>query len=135
MGGGAARWPAIITRRPHVLDGLLDPALLVRTAADRDLFSAERLAAFRQGDARYEEVLDRPRIFAAEQKFLIGVRLLAGVDRRRAGRQGIFATSPISPISAALDAVMAEFAVCARHGVAAAARSRSSAWASSAAAN
>ena len=42
----------------------------------------------------YEEVLDRLRIFAAEQKFLIGVRLLDRRDRRRRAPARRFPTSP-----------------------------------------
>ncbi len=52
----------------------------------RDYLS-ERLDAFsRRPDAAYEEVLDRLRIFAPEQKFLIGVRLLTGAISARACR-------------------------------------------------
>ena len=81
----------------------------------------------------YEDVLDRLRIFAAEQKFLIGVRLLAGsIDAARAGKA--FSDLADLTIGAALEAVIAEFARAPRQG-----RRRqggaSSAWASSAAAN
>ena len=61
----------------------------------------------------YEEILDRLRIFNAEQKFLIGVRLLTGaIDAARAGKA--FSDLADLTIGAALDAVLAEFA--ARHG-------------------
>lgn len=83
--GAAPRLAATITRRPHIFDGLLDPALLTELP-DRTYLSA-RLAAFLEGERAYEEVLDRLRIFASEQKFLIGVRLLAGsIDPTRAGK-------------------------------------------------
>lgn len=109
--GAAPRLAAVITRRPHVFDGLLDPALLSELP-DRKYLAA-RLAAFIDGDRPYEDVLDRLRIFASEQKFLIGVRLLAGsIDARRAGRA--FSDLADLTIGAALDAVAAEFA--ARHG-------------------
>jgi glutamate-ammonia-ligase adenylyltransferase len=109
--GAAPRLAAVITRRPHVFDGLLDPALLSELP-DRKYLAA-RLAAFIEGDRAYEDVLDRLRIFASEQKFLIGVRLLAGsIDARRAGRA--FSDLADLTIGAALDAVAAEFA--ARHG-------------------
>ena len=85
--GAAPRLADIITRRPHVFDGLLDPALLAELP-DRTYLSG-RLAAFIDSSAEYEEVLDRLRIFAAEQKFLIGVRLLAGAIDAAAGRQGL----------------------------------------------
>ncbi|RWI30310.1 bifunctional [glutamine synthetase] adenylyltransferase/[glutamine synthetase]-adenylyl-L-tyrosine phosphorylase [Mesorhizobium sp.] len=109
--GAAPRLAAIITRRPHVFDGLLDPALLTELP-DRAYLSG-RLAAFLEGDRAYEDVLDRLRIFASEQKFLIGVRLLAGsIDPARAGRA--FSDLADLTIDAALRAVIAEFAL--RHG-------------------
>ncbi|RWQ36342.1 MAG: bifunctional [glutamine synthetase] adenylyltransferase/[glutamine synthetase]-adenylyl-L-tyrosine phosphorylase [Mesorhizobium sp.] len=109
--GAAPRLAAIITRRPHVFDGLLDPALLTELP-DRAYLSA-RLAAFLEGDRAYEDVLDRLRIFASEQKFLIGVRLLAGsIDPVRAGRA--FSDLADLTIDAALQAVIAEFEL--RHG-------------------
>ncbi|RVA04737.1 bifunctional [glutamine synthetase] adenylyltransferase/[glutamine synthetase]-adenylyl-L-tyrosine phosphorylase, partial [Mesorhizobium sp. M7A.F.Ca.CA.002.05.1.1] len=109
--GAAPRLAAIITRRPHVFDGLLDPAMLTELP-DRAYLSA-RLSAFVEGDRLYEDVLDRLRIFASEQKFLIGVRLLAGsIDPARAGRA--FSDLADLTIEAALQAVTAEFA--ARHG-------------------
>lgn len=109
--GAAPRLAAIITRRPHVFDGLLDPALL--TELPNRAYLSARLAAFIEGDRAYEDVLDRLRIFASEQKFLIGVRLLAGsIDPARAGRA--FSDLADLTIEAALNAVMAEFAL--RHG-------------------
>ena len=109
--GAAPRLAGIITRRPHVFDGLLDPALLAELP-DRDYLSG-RLAAFIQNSVEYEEVLDRLRIFGAEQKFLIGVRLLAGaIDAERAGKA--FSDLADLTIGAALDAVQAE--VASRHG-------------------
>lgn len=109
--GAAPRLAAIITRRPHVFDGLLDPALL--TELPNRAYLSGRLAAFIDGDRPYEDVLDRLRIFAAEQKFLIGVRLLAGsIDSMRAGRA--FSDLADLTIGAALQAVMDEFAQ--RHG-------------------
>ncbi|EHH13846.1 bifunctional [glutamine synthetase] adenylyltransferase/[glutamine synthetase]-adenylyl-L-tyrosine phosphorylase [Mesorhizobium amorphae] len=109
--GAAPRLAAIITKRPHVFDGLLDPALL-NELPNRAYLSA-RLAAFTEGDRAYEDVLDRLRIFASEQKFLIGVRLLAGsISASRAGRA--FSDLADLTIDAALQAVRAEFAL--RHG-------------------
>lgn len=109
--GAAPRLAAIITKRPHVFDGLLDPALL-NELPNRAYLSA-RLAAFIEGDRAYEDVLDRLRIFASEQKFLIGVRLLAGsITPSRAGRA--FSDLADLTIDAALQAVTAEFAL--RHG-------------------
>jgi len=109
--GAAPRLAEIITRRPHVFDGLLDPALLSELP-NRAYLSA-RLETFLAGAKAYEELLDRLRIFAAEQKFLIGVRLLAGaIDASRAGKA--FSDLADLTIGAALDAVCDEIAV--RHG-------------------
>jgi glutamate-ammonia-ligase adenylyltransferase len=109
--GAAPRLAGIITRRPHVFDGLLDPALLAELP-DRNYLST-RLTAFLEGERSYEDVLDRLRIFAAEQKFLIGVRLLAGsIDSIRAGKA--FSDLADLTIAAAMKAVEAEFAL--RHG-------------------
>src|SRR5690606_26032016 len=107
----APRLAEIITRRPHVFDGLLDPALLAELP-DR-AYLAARLAAFLENTTIHEERLDRLRIFAAEQKFLIGVRLLAGtIDAVRAGKA--FSDLADLAIGAALDAVKEDFSI--RHG-------------------
>ncbi|MDH6230051.1 glutamate-ammonia-ligase adenylyltransferase [Mesorhizobium soli] len=109
--GTAPRLATIVTRRPHVFDGLLDP-LLLSELPDRNYLST-RLSVFLEGAKTYEDVLDRLRIFAAEQKFLIGVRLLAGsIDATRAGTA--FSDLADLTIGSALDAVVDEFAV--RHG-------------------
>ncbi|MCR4268386.1 bifunctional [glutamine synthetase] adenylyltransferase/[glutamine synthetase]-adenylyl-L-tyrosine phosphorylase [Nitratireductor sp. ZSWI3] len=109
--GAAPRLAAIITKRPHVFDGLLDPALLSELP-DR-AYLAERLESFLAGAQIYEDILDRLRIFSAEQKFLIGIRLLTGaIDAMRAGKA--FSDLADLTVSAALDAVIETFAV--RHG-------------------
>lgn len=109
--GAAPRLADIITRRPHVFDGLLDPTLLSELPS-RD-YLAERLETFLAGAELHEETLDRLRIFAAEQKFLIGMRLLTGsIDADRAGRA--FSHLADLAVDAALQAVIDEFAV--RHG-------------------
>ncbi len=74
--GAAPRLSDIITRKPHVFDGLLDPAIY-RDIPTLD-YLADRLEAFMDGQFGYEEKLDRLRIFGSEQKFLIGVRMLTG---------------------------------------------------------
>ena len=109
--GAAPRLAAIITRRPHVFDGLLDPGLL--SELPNKAYLSARLDAFLQGTDIHEEKLDRLRIFAAEQKFLIGVRLLTGaIDAVRAGKA--FSDLADLTIGAALEAVQDEFAI--RHG-------------------
>jgi glutamate-ammonia-ligase adenylyltransferase len=104
--GAAPRLAAVITRRPHVFDGLLDPAILSELPS-RD-YLADRLSVFIESADALEEILDRLRIFAAEQRFLIGIRLLAGsIDGERAGRA--FSHLADLTISAALAAVQEEF--------------------------
>lgn len=81
----APRLAEVISRRPHVFDGMLDPTLLAELPTRTYL--AKRLDEFLDGDFLYEEILDRLRIFASEQKFLIGVRLLtSSISGARAGR-------------------------------------------------
>jgi glutamate-ammonia-ligase adenylyltransferase len=73
--GAAPRMGEVVSKRVHVLDAVMDPAF----------FGAMPTAAeFRAGLARtldlarfYEDALDRARIFAQEQQFLIGIRLLS----------------------------------------------------------
>lgn len=109
--GAAPRLAGIIRRRAHVFDGMLDPALL-STLPDRAEL-AGRLESFASGARHYEDLLDRLRIFAAEQKFLIGVRLLLGaISAERAGEA--FSDLAELTIGRALAAVAAEFA--SRHG-------------------
>ena len=103
----APRLAETIVQRAHVLDALIDPAFF-GTLPDRATL-ARRLAAT-LGEARsFEDVLDRARIFAQEQTFLIGVRVLAGtVGVKAAG----YAYSDLADtlLVATLDAVRSEFA-------------------------
>ncbi len=80
----APRLGSIISEKPLVFDGMLDPAFFSGVPTKEEL--RVRLDAF-LGEARaYEETLDRLRIFASEQRFLIGVRLLTGnLEPVRAG--------------------------------------------------
>ncbi|KJS15760.1 MAG: bifunctional glutamine-synthetase adenylyltransferase/deadenyltransferase, partial [Hoeflea sp. BRH_c9] len=98
----APRLAEIIARKPHVFDGMLDPGLMAELPT-RDYLS-ERLKAFLEGANDYEEILDRLRIVALEQKFLIGVRLLTGaISPERAARSFSHLADLI--IGAALEAV------------------------------
>ncbi|MET3599261.1 bifunctional [glutamine synthetase] adenylyltransferase/[glutamine synthetase]-adenylyl-L-tyrosine phosphorylase [Martelella mangrovi] len=72
----APRLAEIVARRAHIVDGMLDPALMTEIPTREYL--VERLEAFMTGADIYEERLDRLRIFAAEQRFLIGIRLVTG---------------------------------------------------------
>ncbi|MGV8840096.1 MAG: bifunctional [glutamine synthetase] adenylyltransferase/[glutamine synthetase]-adenylyl-L-tyrosine phosphorylase [Bauldia sp.] len=83
--GTAPRLAEIVTRRPHVLDGILTPAFF-GTLPDRKTL-APRLDRTLAEAVSYEDALNRARIFGQEQAFLIGVRILAGaIDAPRAGR-------------------------------------------------
>lgn len=109
--GAAPRLAAIITRKPHIFDGMLDPAIFadVPTRA----YLAERLTGFLGPSKVYEDILDRLRIFAAEHRFLIGIRLLTGaIDGARAGKA--FSDLADLVIDSALHAVIEEF--IAKHG-------------------
>jgi glutamate-ammonia-ligase adenylyltransferase len=98
----APRLAEVIARKPHVFDGMLDPGLMAELPT-RD-YLADRLGSFLEGATAYEEVLDRLRIVALEQKFLIGVRLLTGaIAPERAARAFSHLADLI--IAAALDAV------------------------------
>jgi [glutamine synthetase] adenylyltransferase / [glutamine synthetase]-adenylyl-L-tyrosine phosphorylase len=98
----APRLADIIAHKPHVFDGMLDPGLMAELPT-RD-YLAERLATFLEGASAYEEILDRLRIVALEQKFLIGVRLLTGaISPERAARSFSHLADLI--IGAALEAV------------------------------
>ncbi len=104
----APRLADIIASRPHVFDGMLDPRLLAELPT-RD-YLASRIAGFVSGSRHYEDTLDRLRIIAAEQRFLIGIRLLTGViSGAHAGRA--FTDLADLIIAAALDAVLAEVEV------------------------
>ncbi|APG83864.1 glutamate-ammonia-ligase adenylyltransferase GlnE [Sinorhizobium americanum CCGM7] len=101
----APRLADIIAARPHVFDGMLDPGLLAELPT-RD-YLAPRIASFVAGAHHYEEVLDRLRIIAAEQRFLIGIRLLTGtISGLQAGRA--FTDLADLIIAAALEAVLGE---------------------------
>ncbi len=107
----APRLAETITRSPHVFDGLLDPRLLSELPS-RD-YLAGRLHVFLEAATGLEEALDRLRIFTAEQRFLIGMRLLTGlIDAGRAGRA--FSHLADLAIGHALSVVQAEME--AKHG-------------------
>ncbi len=81
--GMAPRFAAVLSRRPGVLDSLLDPRFLMTLAGPHRL---RRLHARSVGDARdFEEVLDRTRRFVQEQGLRIGVQVLKGYARARSG--------------------------------------------------
>jgi glutamate-ammonia-ligase adenylyltransferase len=86
--GGAPRLAEVVTSRPHVLDAAIDPnrASAIGESLDEPK-QAARVDAFLDAATSFEEMLDRARDFATEEKFLIGVRLLSGaLDPDMAGR-------------------------------------------------
>ncbi len=100
-----------IAARPHVFDALLDPAFFDEVP-DKEMM-AERLAMFLADCEAYEDLLARLRIFAAEQRFLVGARLLSGVvDVAEAGPA--FSNIADVVLAATLDGVAQAFAE--RHG-------------------
>ena len=72
----------IIAAKPHVFDGMLDPALI--SELPTRTYLEARLSTFVGSALFFEEKLDRLRIFAFEQRFLIGIRLLTGAIGGRA---------------------------------------------------
>lgn len=109
--GSAPRMADIITRRPHVFDGLLDPAFSDAVPGRAKL--TKRLDSALDRASGYEAVLDLARQFCAEQKFLIGARLISGVlTPARAGTA--FSNLAEVLIQTMLERVTREFAR--RHG-------------------
>ena len=83
--GAAPRMARIVQRRPHVFASLIEPHFF-GDLPGRDELAGE-LDATLSVALDYEGLLDRARIFAAEQRFLIGVRLLGGaITPQEAGR-------------------------------------------------
>jgi len=80
--GSAPRMAETVSRRIHVLDTVLDPAFFgAMPSVDEFREGLDRTLALAR---YYEEALDRARIFAQEQQFLIGLRLISdtlGADK------------------------------------------------------
>ncbi|HEY8066062.1 MAG TPA: bifunctional [glutamine synthetase] adenylyltransferase/[glutamine synthetase]-adenylyl-L-tyrosine phosphorylase [Methylosinus sp.] len=105
--GAAPKLAATISRRPRVLDAVLEPAFFEQLPGE-----AELAASFQRSLAEtrsYEEALDAARVFGQEQKFLIGVRILTGaLSVAEAGLA--YARLAECVIAALLPRVEAEFA-------------------------
>ena len=107
----APRLAATLSRRPHVFDAFLDPTFFHSGPAPRLLRG--RLRAFLADAGTYEERLARLRLFASEQQFLVGVRLLSGtIDGPAAGS----AYSDIADVAIAETLAVIEKAFAERHG-------------------
>ncbi len=109
--GSAPRLAQVVAARPHVLDAAIDPgrAGAVGESLDEVRLTA-RVADFLDAATSFEDMLDRARDFAAEEMFLIGVRLLSGaLDPERAGRA--YSALAQSLVAALLDRVCGAFAL------------------------
>ena len=115
--GVAPRLAATVTRRPHLLDAAIDPTgrsmtpeeILAHVAAPDPASRSDVNGLHR----RTEEVLDRARDVAREEQFLIGLRLLAGLEEpARAGQH--YADLAGAIVRALLDQVAGDFE--AEHG-------------------
>ncbi|HYA79324.1 MAG TPA: bifunctional [glutamine synthetase] adenylyltransferase/[glutamine synthetase]-adenylyl-L-tyrosine phosphorylase, partial [Methylocystis sp.] len=83
--GAAPKLAQTISRRPRLLDALIEPAFF-ETLPGADELAARLTQQFAEARS-YEDALNRARIFGQEQKFLIGVRVLTGaLSARDAGR-------------------------------------------------
>ena len=93
--GSAPRLASIVAQRPHLLDAAIDPRFL---QAATDIASYEARAQRLLEAPTFESFLDQARIFAQEEAFLIGVRILSGVlDPLEAGpAYGALAESVVS---------------------------------------
>ncbi len=107
----APRLAETITRRPHVFDAMLEPAFAGAMPGANTL--AVRLGDALERTTHYEGMLDAARIFAAEQKFLIGARLInRSLSADAAG--AAFAMLAQVMVKAVLEGVVREFEL--RHG-------------------
>jgi len=104
--GTAPRLAETIAMRPYVLDTVLEPAFFGRLP-DRAKLAKRLSASLAEADS-YEDVLNRARSFGQEQRFLIGVRVLAGsLGARQAGYA--FADLADVLVAALFDAARREF--------------------------
>ena len=74
--GTAPRLSRILSKRRRALDAVLDPGFF-GSLPDKASLEA-LLAAELKSASDFQEILDRARLFASEQQFLIGVRVLTG---------------------------------------------------------
>lgn len=84
--GAAPRLANVVTHRPHVLDAVIDPALL--TSAHEQQYYRSRAERIDTHTDATESVLDAMRGMALEESFLTSVRLLSNtIDATDAGYQ------------------------------------------------
>lgn len=111
--GSAPRLAKVAALHPHVLDGVIDPAF---TAPTRDAEAVARRirAAIGTPPPSVEEGLDRLRDAARQENFLVGARLLSGVNTAQQAGQAYCAVADAC-LRVAFDDTRAAFA--ADHGV------------------
>jgi glutamate-ammonia-ligase adenylyltransferase len=96
-----------LVRRPGIVDALIDPASYAEGAGDDDV--RQRLAESLDQARDFEDILNRVRLFVAESRFLISVRLLTlRIEAAHAGR--LFSVLAEVVIDALFNAVEADFA-------------------------
>ncbi|MFO1034535.1 MAG: DUF294 nucleotidyltransferase-like domain-containing protein [Hyphomicrobiales bacterium] len=109
--GTAPRLADELSRRPRILEAVLDPdffgALLARSRLE------EQAAGLMPPDLVLEEAMDRARLFAREQKFRVGVRVLSDTLSAEEAGQGFSQIAEVV-IARLLSAVQVE--MTARHG-------------------
>ncbi len=74
--GTAPRLARLVSRRPRLVDAVLDPGFLGELPAPEELAAIVR--GHLEASVSYEDGLDRARAIGQEQAFLIGVRVLSG---------------------------------------------------------
>ena len=105
--GSAPRLAHILSRRPRVLDAVIDPGFFGSEPGFEEL--SQRIAHDLAAAGDYPDRLDRARVVGTEQAFLIGVRVLTGtISAERAG--GAYARLAEAVIAAMHDEVAAELA-------------------------
>ncbi|MDH4981324.1 bifunctional [glutamine synthetase] adenylyltransferase/[glutamine synthetase]-adenylyl-L-tyrosine phosphorylase [Hyphomicrobium sp. D-2] len=102
--GTAPRLAGILSRRPRLLDAVLDPGTLGALPSSDDL---DRLIAAELGSGEHDmqHVLDRARVIGNEQQFLIGVRVLSGAIKanQAGGAYALLAERMIAALKRAVD--------------------------------
>ena len=109
--GSAPRLAEMLSRRPHVLDAVVDPAF-TRPALDASAMR-RRLEAGLGQTASYEDFLDKLRYAGRAENFVVGAQMLSGVlPPDEAGRAYALIADALTAI--ALNRAAAEFSL--RHG-------------------
>ena len=114
--GGAPRLAEHLSRNAGLLEAVLTAASSMPLPRPAQLRADLPRALGQASD--FQDVLDIVRRWAKDRQFQVGVRILRGIDRRRARRRAAWPTSPSCAIAALQPHVEAEFARR-QHGTAA----------------